>query len=44
MAIVSPMALPIPRITPESMPFLAAGSITRKTAWFFVHPRANAPS
>ena len=43
-AIVSPMALPIPRIIPDITPDFAAGITVLKILLSFVAPRASAPS
>ena len=43
-AIVSPIALPMPRMTPASIPGFAAGTITLNTAPSCVAPSALAPS
>ena len=43
-AIVSPNALPIPRITPASIPDLAAGTVTLNIVSIFDAPNARDPS
>gem|GEM_PF-5575206 len=43
-AIVSPTALPMPIITPVTVPLFAAGKTALKTACSLLQPSANAPS
>jgi len=44
MAMVSPMARPMPKMTPATIPDLAAGISTRQMVCQCVAPRARAPA